>query len=89
MPEVATDELVRADDAFASNHLLSTFSSEDRGLIEPYGTVIQVSTGELVLKRGDCVALGRTSAPEGADLTEAHGCRSARWVMGRGFVDEP
>ena len=55
MPEVATDELVRADDAFAGNHLLSTFSSEDRGLIEPYGTVIQVSTGELVLNRGDCV----------------------------------
>ena len=55
MPEAITDELVRADDAFAGNRLLSTFSREARALIEPYGEMIDLSPGEAVLTRGDQV----------------------------------
>jgi CRP-like cAMP-binding protein len=49
------DELTRADEAFAGNRLLSTFSSEARALIEPFGESIEVSAGEIVLTRGDAV----------------------------------
>ena len=48
-----TDELVRADEAFAGNSLLSTFSREARALIEPFGTIIQLKTGAVVLNRGE------------------------------------
>jgi hypothetical protein len=48
-----TDELDRLDEAFAGNRLLSTFSREDRSLIEPFGTMINLKTGEVVLDRGD------------------------------------
>lgn len=55
MPETTIDELIRADDAFAGNRLLSTFSSEARALIEPEGTMVDFNPGELVLARGDQV----------------------------------
>ena len=35
--DVMVDEMIQADEAFAGNRLLSTFSSEARGLIEPFG----------------------------------------------------
>ena len=35
--QVTTDELTQADEAFAGNRLLSTFSREARALIEPFG----------------------------------------------------
>lgn len=53
MTQVATDELTQADEAFAGNSLLSTFSSEARALIEPFGTMVELDTGEIVLSRGD------------------------------------
>ena len=53
MAQTTTDELDRIDEAFAGNRLLSTFSREARALIEPFGTVVQLATGEVVLQRGD------------------------------------
>jgi DNA-binding MarR family transcriptional regulator len=55
MAQVAADELNQADEAFAGNRLLSTFSREARALIEPFGTMVQLETGEVVLSRGDPV----------------------------------
>ena len=53
MAESMTNELIQADEAFAGNSLLATFSSEARGLIEPFGTVVELKTGETVLSHGD------------------------------------
>ena len=53
--ETTTDELTRADEAFAGNRLLSTFSREARALIEPYGEMVDLEPGEIVLQRGDQV----------------------------------
>jgi CRP-like cAMP-binding protein len=55
VPEAATDELTRADEAFAGNRLLSTFSTEARALIEPYGETVQLNAGDVVLSRGEMV----------------------------------
>lgn len=52
MAEVTEDELMQADEAFAGNRLLSTFSREARALIEPFGTMVELEPGEMVLKRG-------------------------------------
>ena len=53
MAQVTTDELNQADEAFAGNSLLSTFSTEARALIEPFGTLVELDTGATVLGRGD------------------------------------
>jgi CRP-like cAMP-binding protein len=53
--QVTTDELIQADEAFAGNRLLSTFSREARALIEPFGELVELETGETVLARGDQV----------------------------------
>lgn len=50
--QTTTDELTRADEAFAGNRLLSTFSGEARALIEPHGELIDLETGDIVLQRG-------------------------------------
>ena len=50
--EFATSELTRTDEALAGNRLLSTFSSEARALIEPFGPMIELETGDVVLHRG-------------------------------------
>ena len=55
MSEFTADELVQADEAFAGNRLLSTFSREARALVEPFGTMIELDTGERVLSRGEQV----------------------------------
>lgn len=52
MEDVTTDELMRADQAFAGNRLLSTFSREARALIEPFGTMVELGGGDTVLERG-------------------------------------
>jgi hypothetical protein len=52
MNRTATDELDRIDEAFANNRLLSTFPAESRALIEPFGTIEQLDTGETVNARG-------------------------------------
>jgi CRP-like cAMP-binding protein len=46
------DELNQADSAFAGNRLLSTFAAEARGLIEPFGSLVELAPGEVVLERG-------------------------------------
>jgi hypothetical protein len=53
--QLAIDELPRIDDAFAGNHLLASFSTEARALIEPFGTIVQLDSGDTVLARGEGV----------------------------------
>lgn len=48
----AADELVRTNQAFSRNRLLATFAREARALIEPHGEVIELRSGETVLRRG-------------------------------------
>ncbi len=55
MQDTLTAERVGADRAFEGNRLLSTFSNKDRALIEPFGTMIELKSGEVVLARGDQV----------------------------------
>jgi hypothetical protein len=53
--QTIADELTRADQAFSGNRLLSTFSREARALIEPFGEMIELQSGEAVLTRGEQV----------------------------------
>lgn len=53
MAETTIDELTQADQAFAGNRLLSTFSREARALIEPFGTFEEVDSGAVILSRGE------------------------------------
>ena len=74
MPQTITDELIRADEAFAGNRLLSTFDAEARGLIEPHGELVELNVGDVVLKRGDQVRaslfpIGPTTISMGVELT--------------------
>ncbi len=55
MIEIAADELIHADEAFVGNQLLSTFSPEARDLVERFGSMVQLRTGDVVLSRGDQV----------------------------------
>jgi CRP-like cAMP-binding protein len=64
--EVTTDELIQADEAFAGNRLLSTFSREARGLVEPFGTMVELAAGDTVLERGEQV--GSSLFPIGSTL---------------------
>src|SRR6476660_529471 len=41
-----TYELTRADEAFTGNRLLATFSREDRDLLEPFGTMVELKAGQ-------------------------------------------
>lgn len=74
MAEVTTDELTQADEAFAGNRLLSTFSREARALIEPFGELVQLNAGDVVLNRGDQVKaslfpIGQTMISLSVDLS--------------------
>lgn len=55
MAQTTIDELSRADEAFAGNRLLSTFSREARALIEPFGEMIELDSGDVVLTTGEQV----------------------------------
>ena len=55
MAQTTTDEMIRADEAFSGNRLLSTFSTDDRALIEPVGTIVELKAGDVALTRGDQV----------------------------------
>ena len=55
MAEVAVDELNRLDEIFAGNRLLATLDPTARQLIEPFGDIVELRTGETVLNRGDQV----------------------------------
>lgn len=55
MAQVTTDELIQADEAFAGNRLLATFSREARALVEPFGKMVELDPGEMILRRGEDV----------------------------------
>ncbi|MFL6735284.1 MAG: Crp/Fnr family transcriptional regulator [Sphingomicrobium sp.] len=55
MTEVATTEMDRLDAAFAGNRLLATFPDVSRALVEPFGTIVELSAGQNVLDRGSAV----------------------------------
>ena len=74
MTQVTTDELTQADQAFAGNRLLSTFSAEARALIEPYGELVELSPRQVVLNRGEAVKsslfpVGPTMISMGVELS--------------------
>ena len=67
------DELTRTDEAFAGNRLLSTLDSEARPLLEPFGTMVELEAGDVVLRRGDQVEhsifpVGQTMISMGIEL---------------------
>lgn len=64
--EMMIDERSRVDDAFAGNRLLSTFSSEARALIEPFGEMIELASGAILLNRGQQVS--STAFPVGSTM---------------------
>jgi DNA-binding transcriptional regulator YhcF (GntR family) len=53
MSTVLIEELDPLDEAFAGNGLLSTLSPADRALIEPFGAMVELDTGDAVLNRGE------------------------------------
>lgn len=53
--DVTTDEPNRTDEGFTGNRLLSTFAAEARALIEPFGNMVELKTGEIALTRGEQV----------------------------------
>lgn len=55
MTQTTIDELNRAEEAFAGNRLLSTFSLEARALLEPFGELIELDSGDVVLRSGEQV----------------------------------
>ena len=56
MAQLTTDELTQADEAFSGNRLLSTFSRDARALVEPFGALVDLRAGEIVLNRGEQVS---------------------------------
>lgn len=75
MPDAFTDEMTRAHEAFAGNHLLSTFPAEARALIEPFGTMVELRTDDVVLDRGDDVTaalfpIGETMISMAVELSD-------------------
>jgi CRP-like cAMP-binding protein len=66
--ETTIDDLTRADEAFAGNRLLSTFSREARALLEPHGEMVELDSGETVLSGGraaEVASIGREGAVGG------------------------
>jgi len=55
MVAAAIEQGPRADEAFAGNALLATLSPEARAMIEPHGRMVELTTGDTVLSRGDSV----------------------------------
>ena len=55
MSEQNSRELDRHDRAFVGNRLLATFHKDCRALVEPYGTLVELSSGDSVLDRGRAV----------------------------------
>lgn len=76
------DELTGFDGAFAGNRLLATFAQDARGLIEPHGTLLELSAGEIVLNRGDQVEstvfpIGQTMVTMGIELAGGRSIEAA------------
>lgn len=76
------DEIARADEAFAGNRLLSTFQAEARGLLEPYGEIVELDSGDVVLARGDqprfsLFPIGSTMISLGVELSSGRSAEVA------------
>jgi CRP-like cAMP-binding protein len=56
MAEATIAELDRLDEVFAGNRLLATFDAKARALVEPFGEVVELDAGDVVLRRGEQVA---------------------------------
>ena len=56
MSTVLIDETNRIDEAFAGNRLLATFASDARALIEPDCEIVELQSGERVLRSGEQVS---------------------------------
>lgn len=56
MSQVIADKPASLDQAFAGNRLLTTFDVEARALLEPAGSMLELKSGEAVLRRGEDVA---------------------------------
>ena len=55
MADAIADGLIDTDKAFAGNRLLASCSREARALLEPFGRVVELDAGEMVLRRGENV----------------------------------
>lgn len=83
MADTTTDELIQADEAFARNRLLATFAGEARALVEPFGTMVELAPGQVVLKRGEQVhstlfPVGPTMISMAVELSGGDRSRSLR-----------
>jgi CRP-like cAMP-binding protein len=72
--DTALEERAQLDDAFAGNHLLSTFPADARALIEPFGTIVELGFGDTVLASGEVVRsslfpIGSTMISMAVELT--------------------
>ena len=75
MSVAVTDELARADQAFARNRLLATFSKDVRALIEPYAEFVDLEVGVIVHASGEDVVssyfpFGPTMISLGVELAD-------------------
>ena len=85
--QVTTDELSQADEAFAGNRLLSTFTREARALIEPFGDDGRArARARSCCQRGDA---GRGEPVPGRPDDDLDGRRAVRRPLGRGRLDRP
>ena len=69
---MATEEMT-SESIFAGNRLLATFDESARALIEPFGELITLKPGDVVLTRGEQVRysvfpLGETMISMGVEL---------------------
>lgn len=55
MLDLMTDDPAHPDDAFVGNRLLATLPEDARALIEPFGKIVELNPGDVVLSRGDDV----------------------------------
>jgi len=55
MAQVIADELSRADAAFSGNRLLTTFSNEDRALIEAFGSTVSLKSRQVIFDRDEAL----------------------------------
>ena len=70
---VVTEEVIASGSTFAGNRLLATFDDSARALIEPFGEIIRLKSGDVVLTRGEQVRysvfpIGETMISMGVEL---------------------
>ena len=75
MSVAIADELTRADQAFARNRLLATFSTDVRALLEPYSEVLELPLGTILHSSGEHIVgsyfpFGPTMISLGVELAD-------------------